>query len=167
MVATELILNLFMSRIAVHSNTGCWLWTGSKTGRGSHRYGSFVHRGERKLAHRFSYEHFNGPIPYKKVVCHKCDVTACVNPEHLFIGTQSDNMRDCRDKNRLNHRFGTTHGNNKLSEEAVLDIYNQKLRGTMTLTLARKYNVSTGVIVSIMSGRSWRWLTGVERKNAA
>lgn len=77
-------------------NTGCWLWSEGTDWAG---YGYFRHAGE-LLAHRCSYVLHSGPIPTGLHVLHKCDVPACVNPEHLFLGTHQDNMTDCKVKGR-------------------------------------------------------------------
>lgn len=84
-------------------NTGCWLWTLSSNGDG---YGIiFKKRKEKKVyAHRFSYQMYKGKIPDGMIVCHKCDTPSCVNPDHLFVGTDGDNVRDCVSKGR--HKFG-------------------------------------------------------------
>jgi hypothetical protein len=81
----------------VEKTNTCWNWTGAK------RSGYGVIKINHKLisTHRFSYELHNGSIPNGLLVCHSCDNSLCVNPEHLFIGTYSDNMKDCRDKGRL------------------------------------------------------------------
>lgn len=76
----------------------CVLWNGTRAGR----YGTTRINGRRIYAHRQAWEDANGPIPPGMLVCHRCDEPLCVNPDHLFIGTQSDNMRDARDKGRLN-----------------------------------------------------------------
>jgi len=95
----------FLSRIIPEPNTGCWLWEGGS--RGGKGYGQFNPRGKNFAAHRFSYQLHVGEIPKGLSVLHKCDTPACVNPEHLFLGTQTDNMRDRAAKKRDNG--GKTH----------------------------------------------------------
>lgn len=89
----------FFSRIKKTSS--CWLWVGHKTKRGG--YGTIYCGSEKKLirAHRYSYEYFKGPITKNLFVCHKCDTPSCVNPSHLFLGDNTDNMRDASKKGRL------------------------------------------------------------------
>lgn len=77
--------------------SGCWIWTEYCN---NHGYGRFRVDGKKTLAHRASYEAFIGPIPEGMLVCHKCDTPACVNPSHLFLGTDKDNVRDCINKGR-------------------------------------------------------------------
>jgi hypothetical protein len=77
----------------------CWIWTGSKGGT-NRAYGNIERRGERYSTHRLSYMLFIGEIPEGMCICHKCDVPACVNPDHLFCGTQADNLRDRDEKGR-------------------------------------------------------------------
>jgi hypothetical protein len=86
---------------------GCWVWQAARSVSG---YGLLAPsggvRGDRR-AHRVSWELHNGPIPAGLWVLHSCDNPPCVNPDHLFLGTRSDNMRDCASKGRLNTQVGT------------------------------------------------------------
>jgi len=85
------------------AETGCWNWTRS---RGSHGYGDFRNDGH-KLAHRWSYATFVGPIPDGMFVLHRCDNRRCVNPDHLFVGSADDNSKDMSAKGRQYSRGKT------------------------------------------------------------
>lgn len=81
----------------VKKTDGCWIWTGGLDGHG---YGRVWREGRRQGSHRVSFQLTNGRIPDGMYVCHHCDNPICVNPGHLFLGTHSDNMRDCTNKGR-------------------------------------------------------------------
>lgn len=87
-----------MARAQIDHITGCWLWTGSKNGRG---YGSIYLDGKRVGAHVASWILFKGPIPDGMNVCHHCDNPPCINPHHEFLGSQSDNLKDAVKKGRV------------------------------------------------------------------
>lgn len=93
----------------VQKTDGCWLWTGAqRKPQGKGGWGAYGHfcpkRGVRYFAHRFSWELHFGPIPSGRMVCHECDNPTCVRPDHLFIGTQKDNMEDAKRKKRVRNQ---------------------------------------------------------------
>ena len=88
----------FNDNYLIDITTGCWIWMGYLNSGG---YGSFYVDGQLRSAHRVSWELHYGPIPEGLNVCHHCDVPGCVNPDHLFVGTQKDNIRDALNKGRL------------------------------------------------------------------
>ena len=102
---------------------GCWLWTGGTRGPG---YGRIKISGRSMQAHRVSYEHHVGKIPEGMLVCHACDIPGCINPSHLFLGTQKDNLADMIKKGRSNYARGEGHGSSKLTDRQALEIYNDQ-----------------------------------------
>lgn len=101
------ITERFLQKFVPEPNTGCWLWTASINNSG---YGQILEKRKAKLAHRISWVLHNGPIPFGMHVLHKCDTRPCVNPSHLFLGTNSDNVRDRVKKNRtFNGQSAKTH----------------------------------------------------------
>lgn len=92
------VIERLMTLSIPEPNSGCWLWFGSATPAG---YGKIGIDGKTMLAHRASYIAFRGPIPRRQLVCHVCDVPACINPDHLFLGTWCDNRADAMLKGRV------------------------------------------------------------------
>lgn len=106
-----------------------------------------------RLAHRMSYDCFIAPIPDGMLICHKCDNRKCVNPDHLFVGTQSDNRNDMYAKGRGVDRKGEKHPERKLREEDVMFIRESEMRN---MDLAKKFNVSRTAISDIRCRRRWK-----------
>lgn len=131
-------------------NSGCWLWIGALCGRG---YGTIKdeHRVMRR-ATRVSWELHYGPIPDGLCILHKCDNPVCVNPEHLFPGTNADNTRDMFAKGRTHDMRGR---NAKLTPSQVLAIKNDGRAGT---EIAAQYGVSAATISNIRLGKRWGYL---------
>lgn len=90
---------------SVETENGCWEWSRSITKDG---YGQAGHPTE-KRAHRLSWTIYKGPIPMFEIICHKCDNQLCVNPEHLFIGSHADNLRDAVSKGRIDLKARSAH----------------------------------------------------------
>ena len=98
-------MNRFWSKVNKNTESGCWEWT---AGRDGHGYGKFYLHGKDIGAHRASWEIHNGKIPeaegyHGMCVLHKCDNPLCINPSHLWLGTNLDNMRDRDKKGRAAH----------------------------------------------------------------
>jgi HNH endonuclease len=142
----------FLAKVCPEPNGGCWLWRGYLDDAG---YG--VVRFERKLrgAHRVAWILFHSDIAPGLVVCHKCDVPACVNPDHLFLGTPADNARDRKEKGRSPR--GEEHAHAKLTVENVRRIKTMLSQGRLYLSeIAREFGVTAGAIKAIKKGVSWR-----------
>ena len=133
------------------AENGCWEWVGYF---GAGGYGAMSRGGKNCSAHRISYEAYKGPIPKGMVVRHSCDNPACINPDHLSIGTQKDNMAD-RDARGRRDVKGEQIGTAKLTETEVLEI---KASSESLVTLAARYGVDRSNIWQIRSGKSWKHL---------
>lgn len=139
----------------VDKSGDCWIWTGAKDLCG---YGRVSIGGKVCSAHRASYELAYGKIEEPSFeVCHKCDEPACVNPNHLHLGTHKENMREAVIRNRFSKRArGESHHNSKLSEEDVRFIREEYNKGAGIRYLARKFGVSKVPISRIVKGLAWR-----------
>jgi hypothetical protein len=147
----------FWSKVDKKSDDECWEWTASKTKDG---YGYFhPHGTETVLAHRQSYEMFVGKIPKGMYVCHHCDNPPCVNPNHLFLGNQLDNMRDMLNKGRKTRKQGIQHPKAKLTENDVLFIRETRINKTHSQKeLATMFNVAVITIDRVSNRRNWKHL---------
>ena len=151
----------FWQRVRQTDDGSCWLWTGTlnKTGYGTLGIGSTVDGTVRTmLAHRLSYELNIGPIPKGMVVRHKCDVSQCVNPSHLELGSQLENIGDALSRDhhsRPPHPKGNAHHNRKLTEDDVRTIRQAVAEGQKQADLARHYSVQRSVISQIVNHKTW------------
>lgn len=138
-----------LSKIKINAESGCWEWTASKC----HGYGQIMIDGRPIRAHRVSYEIHCGMIPDGLHILHRCDNRACINPEHLFIGTNADNMADRDAKGRGIIFRGEGHGSSKLTEADVRAI--RAAKGLPQRKLAEMYNVSGKQICMVRTGKQW------------
>lgn len=148
-IATN-IKKRFWTKVEIPADeTKCWIWKGSI---GGCCYGGFSCNGKPELAHRMSWMIHFGPIPKGLCVCHKCDNPKCVNPKHLFLGTQADNNRDARLKGRaiLNKSLkGSKQYNAKLNERDIPKIWYLIKQGVTQREVAKRYGVCFQVINAI------------------
>jgi hypothetical protein len=142
----------FESKYVPEPNTGCWLWIACTNSDG---YGHIKVNGNQVRAHRLSYELSNGDIPDGLGVLHKCDVRSCVNPEHLFIGTQQDNVTDMLKKGRANYPTENNHGRSKLTKENVYQIRKRLERGHTQYEIAKSFGVTRSNISYIKAFKTW------------
>ena len=115
------------------AESGCWLWTGSLR---NGRYGQFWDGSKLDYAHRVSYRLFRGAIPANCVVCHRCDVQQCVNPEHLFTAPQVENVIDCVRKGRML----------RIGNEKVSQIRRMLARGISQIETSRRLGVPRSTV---------------------
>ena len=151
-----MITNRFWSKVdkvsshIYYKEIKCWTWIGATN---KNMYGYFRVNDKIKKSHRISWEIKYGQIPEGKRVLHHCDNPPCVNPEHLFLGTDKDNSQDALNKGRLFIPYGERHGQSKLTEEQVKSI----LKDTRFHTkIATDYNVSRRTISYIKRGEAWK-----------
>lgn len=138
---------------------GCWVFN-----RGHPTYGRLRIGGKRQLAHIASWKIHKGKIPAGRFVLHNCpsgDNPKCVNPDHLFIGTQQENMRDMIRKGRGAGLFGDNGSNTKLNSKIVLEIRELLHEKTETISeISTRLNVTFQCVYQIAIGNSWKSVGG-------
>ena len=144
----------FEQKFEPEPNTGCWLWTDFVRSDG---YAVILHENRQLYVHRVSWQLYHGSIPDGICVLHRCDVRACVNPDHLFLGTHNDNTLDMIVKGRQS--CGESRLASKLTSVQVQNIRAYDLHGTLNqCELAEKYHVAQANISRIILRQSWKHL---------
>lgn len=143
----------------VDKSNYCWLWKGTKSRKG---YGRFVlsvngHKQNFVAAHRYSYILEHGSIPNGLMICHKCNNPACVRPDHLYAGTNSDNMQDSIRSGTFPPRYGEHNGISKLSYKIVKEARERYKQGNIGFwRLAKEYGVSKPAMMNAIKGKTWK-----------
>ncbi len=161
----NVLIDKFWKNVDKKSDNECWMWIGNR----SARYGKMGYKYKIYRPHRFSYMIHNklDTIPEGMCVCHKCDHPFCVNPDHLFLGTQLENIEDKVKKNRCQHMNGETNGNAKLKDDDIIQIRELYADGMFSQKqLSDKFGVTSPMIGFIVRGENWKEVGGrITRKN--
>ena len=138
----------FAEKVTPEPNTGCWLWMGAISDTG---YGGFLLNRRSMSAHRASWILHRGAIEPGKYLCHKCDNRACVNPDHLFLGTQRENMQDCSRKERLG--FGEASPAAKLTDQECAKIRGAASGNESQASIARRFGINQSTVSRLLHGK--------------
>lgn len=145
----EATRDLVLKKVCPEPNTGCWLWLGELVGK--LQYGRCEVGGRRLLAHRLSWEVFNGPIPEGVLVLHECDTPTCCNPDHLFLGSHQDNIDDRVSKGRSCR--GERSPSARITSEQAAQI---RCSGDSLRALAAQFGISAKTVFDIKHGLKWK-----------
>jgi hypothetical protein len=148
----------------VNKTDGCWEWTGALMGKGYGAINEGGRRGRMLHAHRVAWVLTRGPIPPGLFVCHHCDNMRCVRPDHLFVGTNSENMLDCSRKGRLGVRRsgcgrGVTRNAGESNIHALLtlaDVATIRASNDTDKILGARFGVSWHTVRAVRRRRTWR-----------
>ena len=141
------------SKRTIDLERGCWIWTGRTNSEG---YGRMRFKGKLMLTHRLAYQDFVGPIPEGKYVLHRCDTRPCFNPDHLFIGTQVDNMQDRKRKGRYRPFRGVEQSQAKLTDEQVRMI---RIDPRSYREIGRSYGIDFSRVGRVKNRQNWKHVT--------
>lgn len=156
---TRTIEERFWPKVQKKGEDECWEWQAgkNKNGYGRFRIGSRTDGTYRTVsAHRLAWELCNGPISKGTMVCHRCDNPPCCKPRHLFLGTAIDNSADRDRKGRHKVRFGSEHGNAKLTWDDVDEIRKLRTCGLTLAAIGARFGVSESRICTIAKNKEWR-----------
>lgn len=139
------------------NQNNCWECTSHDINRKKKDYIRIGRFGKGWYMHRYVYTIYNGEIPDNMVVMHTCDNTRCINPEHLKLGTQLDNVKDMDDKGRRKYKahHGADNPSSKHSKEKCWNIKKDLDNGISAKEVIKKYNVSGSLVSNIKTGKHW------------
>ena len=144
----------FWAKVNIDSPLKCWNWTGARIGG----YPRFMVDKKNNIGTRWLFFHLHPEADRVLKVCHHCDNPGCVNPWHLFLGTQKQNVQDmiCKGRRRCPAPRGEANGNSVLTENIVRSIRASKFKRGEPAKLAKEIGISASVLYSVIRGESWR-----------
>ena len=146
----------FLEKVIINPSSNCWEWIGTIFTTG---YACFWFEGKNRKASRIAYEIFKGPITPGLCVLHFCDNRLCVNPDHLWLGSNADNSNDMKTKGRSSGGSppGERNGKAKLTNVLVTTLREEFSRGNMTqVELGKKYGITSQNVGQIISRKHWK-----------
>lgn len=143
----------FMAKVSPEPMTGCWLWMGSAYTKG---YGTIWYIDRLWAAHRLAYTWWRGAIPAGMQVCHWCDTPACVNPDHLWLGTHRANMADRNHKKRQWRPAGELAPKAKLTNVEAMSARERNRLGESEFVLAAEYGLHVKSMRRVLRGQVYR-----------
>lgn len=146
---TKKLRELIKSRME-HGPKGCWNWTGALSTGG---YARMSFKGKNSQAHRVAFFAWNGKIQTGLNILHDCDNRRCVNPMHIFAGTQKRNVQDCVKRGRWPSKSGAANGRAAITEAIAREIKTSPRNGRY---FVRKYKLTDATVSKIRTGRTWR-----------
>ena len=141
-----------LAKKAKLAKSGCIEWTASLSTSGG--YGQISIDGRPRRAHRVAYELAHGQIPRDMQICHRCDNPKCINVKHLFLGSNTDNIKDMLNKGRNSH--GDSHYRAKLTRKKVMQMRHRRSNGETYRRLADTFSVSLSATYNAINGKTWR-----------
>ncbi len=145
------LIERFWERVEVRGEDDCWFWTAACFPSG---YGAIRDEGQARCAHRVSYQIDHGHIPQGLFVLHHCDERRCVNPKHLYAGTQKQNVQDAWDRDRM--PFGEQTVMSKLTEADVVEIRRRRREGESLASLSCAFGVGQPTISMVARSKTWK-----------
>jgi hypothetical protein len=157
------VIDRVLDRVVRIPFSGCWIFTGATNEFGYGIVGTGGRGAPNDRAHRITYRHFCGDIPAGMFVCHTCDVPSCCNPDHLFLGTNQDNVNDMVKKKRNSppprnpHVVGSTHPFSKFTDDEVAFVrVCHFLYGASIYRLAREFGVADSTMQRVVNGERYK-----------
>lgn len=156
------VIDRVLTKVIPIPFSGCWIFMGAINEAGYGIVGTGGRGKTNDRAHRITYRHFCGDIPEGMFVCHTCDVPSCCNPDHLFLGTNQDNVNDMVKKGRNSppprnpHVVGSVHPRAKFTEEQVKLMRAEHAAGKTMYRLAKEHGVCQSTMQRIIHGQRYK-----------